>query len=135
MKHRLLIISLILITALGGYADSIEFWKGNLQVADIFSEYQNLFLNLGLWASQILIFVGITGSFLLYKDKHSAKYICYIYFIGSFISSLPGVLIMTQRFGPVWIDSNVPYGWEIIKLGWPLVGVGMLFMFANVNKS
>ncbi len=135
MKHRLLIITLILITAFGGYIDSIEFWKGNLQIADIFSEDRSLLLNLGLWVSQILIFVGILGAFLLFKDKPSAKYICYIYFIGIFISSLPAVLIMTQRFGPVWVDSTVPYGWEIIKLGWPLVGVGMLFMYSNVTTS
>ncbi len=135
MKLRLAIVIFILITALGGYSDSIRFWIGELQTVDICDGFCGFLLDFGLWSSQILVIVGIIGAILLMLRKPFAQLICYVYFLGIFVSTLPTVVIMTQRFGPVWMDSSVPYGWELIKLGWPLVGTGLLFFISSTDNS
>ena len=135
MKLRLAIVVFILITALSGYSDSIRFWTGDLQTVDICDGSCGFLLDLGLWSSQVLVIVGIIGATLLMLRRPFAQSICYVYFLGVFVSTLPTVIIMTQRLGPVWIDSPVPYAWELIKLGWPLVGAGLLFLFSSVDKS
>jgi len=135
MKIKIALVIFIFITALGGYSDSIRFWKGDLHTADLCEGTCGFLLELGLWSSQILVLVGLVGAVLLSLSKPLAKPFCYTYFIGIFISILPAMIILNQRFGPVWMDSTIPYSWEILRLGWPLVGTGMLFLFYNANKS